>query len=122
MSETHGGRFVQNYGNSVAKRYGKYESAGAMPVGSVVAKDSFVVDGGRVVAGPLFVMEKMPAGFGADSGNWRYTLVMPDGKAVGTTNGKGSPNVEFCAGCHTATTGEETDSLFFLPMEYRVKY
>ena len=121
VSDTHGGRFVQNYGNAVAKAYGKYENAGALPAGSVLAKDSFVVRGGRVFAGPLFVMEKMPAGFKAASGNWRYTLVMPDGKVIGTTNGKGTNNVEFCIGCH-ATLGEETDSLLFLPDEYRASY
>ena len=121
VSDTHGGRFVQNYGNAVAKAYGKYENAGALPAGSVLAKDSFVVRGGQVFAGPLFVMEKMSAGFKAASGNWRYTLVMPDGKVIGTTNGKGTKNVEFCIGCHV-TAGEDTDSLMFLPDEYRASY
>ncbi len=71
VSDTHGGRFVQNYGNRKAKNYGKYEDVGQLPAGSVLAKDSFVVRGGKVSAGPLFVMEKMPANFNADSGNWR---------------------------------------------------
>ncbi len=122
VADTHGGRFVQHYGNSVAKSYGKYEDAGTMPAGSVLAKDSFEVRGGRAFAGPLFVMEKMPAGFHGDSGNWRYTLVMPDGKIIGETNGMGSKNVEFCAGCHTAVTGAETDSPFFPPEEYRATF
>ncbi len=121
VSDTHGGRFVQNYGNTIAKPYGKYENAGALPAASVLAKDSFVVRGGRVFAGPLFVMEKMPAGFKAASGNWRYTLVMPDGKVIGVTNGKGSKNVGFCIGCH-APLGEDTDSLLFMPDEYRASY
>ena len=73
---------------------------------------------GNVVAGPLFVMEKMPAGFNADSGNWRYTLVLPGGKVIGTTNGKGSGNVEFCIGCHMSA--EDTDSMMLLPEDYRV--
>ena len=120
VSDTHGGRFVQNYSNAVAKTYGKYENIGKMPAGGVVAKDSFVVRGGRVFAGPFFVMEKMPAGFSSASMNWRYTLVMPDGKVVGTTNGKGSKNVEFCIGCHVGAG--DTDSLFFLPKEYRVTF
>ncbi|MFQ5784525.1 MAG: cytochrome P460 family protein [Alphaproteobacteria bacterium] len=121
-SETHGGRYVQNYANTVAKSYRKFEEAGTMPVGAIIAKDSFVVTGGRVAAGPLFVMEKMPVGFNADSGDWRYTMAMPDGKVIGTTNGAGSTNVEFCAECHTGVTGEKTDSLFFLPEEYRVNF
>jgi hypothetical protein len=95
VSATHGGRFVQNYGNHKARAYGQYETAGTMPAGAVVAKGSFVVKHGKLAAGPLFVMEKMAAGFIDDSGNWRYTLVMPGGKVIGTTNGKGSNNVEF---------------------------
>ena len=120
VSDTHGGRFVQNYGNRKAKTYGKYEDVGRLPAGAVLAKDSFVVRGGKVSAGPLFVMEKMPANFNADSGNWRYTLVLPSGKVIGTTNGVGSKNVAFCIGCHIAA--EDTDSLMFLPDEYRASF
>jgi hypothetical protein len=120
VSDTHGGRFVQNYGNASARNYGNYENLGRLATGSVLVKDSFVVRGGKVAAGPMFVMEKMPQGFNADSGNWRYTLVMPDGKVIGTTNGKGSGNVEFCYGCHMLA--EDTDSAFLLPEEYRVKF
>ena len=120
VSDTHGGRFVQNYGNTIAKAYSKYEDVGRMPTGAVLAKDSFHVRGGKVVAGPLFVMEKMAANFSTQSGNWRYTLVMPDGKVIGTTNGKGSNNVEFCIGCHISA--EDTDSLMFLPDEHRVTF
>ncbi len=119
VSDTHGGRFVNHYGNRRAKAYGKFENAGVMPTGAVLAKDSFVVRQGKVVPGPLFVMEKMPAGFNAGSGNWRYTMVMPGGKLFGSTNGKGSGNVEFCIGCHM--TAEDTDSLWLLPEEYRAK-
>ena len=118
ISDTHGGRFVNNYGNRRAKAYGKFENVGVMPAGALLAKDSFAVKNGKVVAGPLFVMEKMPAGFNADSGNWRYTLVMPGGKVIGATNGKGSGNVEFCIGCHMSA--EDTDSMMLLPEDYRV--
>ena len=110
VSDTHGGRNVQNYANTTAKNYGKYEDVGELQAGSVLAKDSFVVRAGKVSAGPLFLMEKMASGCNAASGNWRYTLVMPDGK--------GTKKVECCYGCHA--TAEETDSLFFLPEEYRV--
>ena len=41
-SATHGQRFVNNYANMAAKAYGKYEEAGQMPAGAVMAKDSFV--------------------------------------------------------------------------------
>ncbi len=120
VSNTHGGRFVHNYGNQAARGYGNFEGAGTMPVGAVLAKDSFVVRHGKLAAGPLFVMEKMAAGFNADSGNWRYTLVMPGGKVIGTTHGAGSNNVEFCIGCHMAA--EDTDSMMFLPEEYRATF
>ena len=120
VSYAHGGRFVHNYGNRKAGSYGRFENAGAQPAGAVLVKDSFLVRNGTVVAGPLFVMEKMPVGFSADSDNWRYTLVMPGGKMIGTTNGVGSSNVEFCIGCHMAA--EDTDSLMFLPEEYRSSF
>ncbi len=117
-SYTHGGRFVNNFANGFgADSYGEYEDGGTMPVGSVLAKDSFAVSGkGTVVAGPLFVMEKMPSGFNAESEDWRYTLVMPNGNVVGTTNGEGSSNVAFCIDCHVYA---ERDSLLFIPEEFR---
>lgn len=119
VSGTHGGRYVNNYGNAAARDYGKYEGAGAMPVGSVLAKDSFAVNGkGRVVIGPLFLMEKMGPGFNAGTGNWKYTMVMPSGQVFGETNGAGSAKVQFCADCHMVVD-EEQDSMFFLPEEYR---
>ena len=66
QSGTHGGRYVQNYANAKARAYGAYENAGQMPSGAVLAKDSFGVKaGGRVSPGPLFLMEKMNAGFNA---------------------------------------------------------
>ncbi len=69
-SATHGGRFVNNYANAKAKAYGRYEKAGKMPSGAVLAKDSFAVrPNGRTAAGPLFLMEKMHAGFSKASAN-----------------------------------------------------
>jgi hypothetical protein len=121
-SATHGGRHVMNYANDVAKEaYGMYDEVGRMPVGSVLAKDSFVVQtDGKAAVGPLFLMEKMAAGFNKASGNWKYTMILPDGTVAGVTNGKGSENMVFCYECHMAMD-EETDSLFFLPEELRVK-
>ena len=122
QSATHGNRYVNNYANKYAAyRYKSFEKAGRMPVGSVIAKDSFLVKAnGKVAAGPLFIMKKMPAGFSKDTGNWQYSMIMPNGKLVGTTNGKGSATVKFCAECH-ASVAEDQDSLFFLPAEYRLK-
>ena len=90
-------------------------------MGSILAKDSFAVHGnGKMAAGPLFLMEKMPAGFKKQSGNWRYTMVMPDGAIFGVTNGQNSAKMQFCIDCHAAVA-EDQDSLMLLPDEYRVK-
>lgn len=90
-----------------------------MPVGSILAKDSFLVKNGKVMAGPLFVMEKMPADFNEASGNWRYTMVTPTGAIFGVTNGVNSKGMEFCIECHAAMA--DNDHMYFLPEEYRVR-
>ena len=122
QSATHGSRYVNNYASKEgAFRYGKYEDVGWMPRGSVLAKDSFVVNAnGTLAVGPLFLMEKMERGFHAASYDWRYTMIMPDGSVFGTTKGKNSARVQFCIDCHEAVA-EDQDSLFFLPDEFRVQ-
>ena len=122
QSSTHGNRYVNNYVNkNGAHRYVKFEKAGLMPAGSIIAKDSFIVNtDGSVAVGPLFVMEKMGGGFNKASGNWRYTMIMPNGTVVGTTNGAGSAAVKTCNECHLSVA-EDQDFLFFLPEEFRVK-
>ncbi len=119
-SVTHGHRYLNNYANAAASDYGRYEDADVMPAGAVVAKDSFSIDNsGEVLPGPLFLMEKMAPGFEPESGDWRYTLILPDGSTLGTTKGAGADNVAFCATCHADASGSE-DHLFFLPKAYRV--
>ena len=122
QSATHGNRYVNNYVNSsAAYLYVQFEKAGKMPTGAVVAKDSFVAHGdGKVGVGPLFVMEKMKAGFSKETGDWRYTMVMPNGSTFGATKGKNAAGMKFCAECHS--TVAEQDHLFFLPEEYRAKF
>ena len=117
QSATHGSRYVHNYSNEPA--YGRFEDAGAMPKGAVMAKDSFTVSAkGQAKIGPLFIMEKMGSGFSPATDDWRYTMVMPDGSLFGQTKGKASEQMQFCADCHLAT---DTDSLFFMPEEVRRK-
>ena len=120
QSATHGNRYVNNYSNDTGEdAYGRYENVGDMPVGSVLVKDSFSVNGdGSVALGPLFVMEKMGSGFNAGSDNWKYTLAMPGGNIVGVTNGQGSGNVQFCVDCHVPLADAQ-DSLYFLPQNLR---
>jgi hypothetical protein len=119
-SATHGGRYVQNYaGGKGAAQYATFENGGAMPAGSQLAKDSFAVAAnGQASVGPLFIMEKMRAGFNADTADWKYTMIMPNGSLFGTTGGAGSDKVQFCADCHSAGP---RDAMFFLPEEYRAK-
>ena len=120
QSDTHGGRYVNNYANKHAARaYSRFEKSGTMPVGSVLAKDSFAVrPDGKTGPGPLFIMEKMAGGFDKSTGNWRYSMVMPNGKMVGMTKGKGAGAVKFCNECH-ASVAEDQDYMFFLPEESR---
>ncbi|HEY5700530.1 MAG TPA: cytochrome P460 family protein [Gammaproteobacteria bacterium] len=118
LSSTHGNHYINNYANETAADYGLFEKAGRLPVGSVIAKDSFsVTETGGVLLGSLFVMEKMPRGFNYVSGDWKYTLIQPDGRILGETNGPGSERVEYCIACHLAA--EPQDHLFFMPPAYR---
>jgi hypothetical protein len=120
-SATHGNRYVNNYGNVRAKSYGGFEKAGVMPPGAVLAKDSFAVTKlGDVTLGPLFLMEKMAAGFNPSSGDWKYTMIMPDGSVFGETGGDGGDKVQFCADCHNVV-GKSQDYLYLVPKEYRQK-
>lgn len=120
-SATHGERFVNNYANALAKAYGSFESAGPMPKGALLAKDSFAVTArGDVFSGPLFLMEKMAPGFSPANNDWRYSMIMPDGSIFGETGGPGSARVEFCHTCH-AEVGD-ADNLFFVPEGNRVSF
>lgn len=119
LSAGHGRRFLNTYGNSTAKAYGQYEKAGRFPVGSILAKDSVAItEDGRANPGPLFLMEKMAEGFNHVSGDWKYTMIMPDGSIFGVTKGTASKQVEFCVPCHLAA--ERNDHLHFLPRRLRV--
>ncbi len=121
-SATHGSRYVSNYANATAKSYGAYERSGPMPEGSILAKDSFAVTKrGDVTIGPLFLMRKMASGFNPGTGDWRYTMVMPDGSIFGVTDAEGSARVRFCADCHNVV-GAAQDHRFFVPKKYRTKF
>ncbi len=118
LSATHGNHYLNNYANERALAYGDFEAAGRLPVGSVIAKDSFsVTRSGSILIGPLFIMEKMPQGFSYGSGDWKYTLVRPDGTLFGETNGPGAKRVEYCITCHLFR--ERYDHLYFVPNDYR---
>ena len=118
LSATHGNHYLNNYANERASAYGEFEGAGRLPVGAVIAKDSFsVTESGGILLGPLFIMEKMPQGFNYVSGDWKFTLVRADGTLFGETNGPGAGRVEYCIACHLAR--ERYDHLYFIPKDYR---
>ncbi len=118
-SATHGLRYVNNYVNEAARDYLLYEAAGTLPSGAVIAKDSFSLSSeGDLLPGPLFVMEKMEAGFNYVSGDWRYTMVMPDGELFGTTKGINAERVYYCIGCHLVR--DDFDHLYFVPDSVRL--
>ena len=75
---------------------------------------------GDVFSGPLFLMERMEAGFSPETNDWRYSMIMPDGSIFGITKGAGSERVEFCHTCHEAVG--DTDNLFFVPEDNRVRF
>ena len=118
-SSPHGMLFVNNYANATAAGYGKYERLGSLPAGSIVVKDSFIVtEGGEVMTGPFFLMEKRENGFNVASNDWLFMMIYPTGAVAGITNGQNSAAVKFCAECHNkAPKGQ--DNLLFLPEELR---
>lgn len=120
LSATHGNTYISNYVNDAGGAYADFEKSGTLPVGSIIAKPAFVVTRqGEIRPGPLFVMEKMPAGFKYVTGNWRYTQIMPDGVLFGETDGEDAERVEYCIGCHLAM--QHQDHLFYVPEAYRAK-
>ena len=52
------------------------------------------------------------------SGDWRYTMITPNRKTVGTSNGKGNAAITFCIECHMSA--EDNDMMVFLPEEPKV--
>lgn len=118
-SSLHGALFVNNYANPTASRYSKFENLGRLPAGSIIVKDSFVVtEGGEVMTGPLFLMEKREAGFNSASNDWLFMTIEPNGTVTGLTKGKNSAAVSFCAECHNKAPRNH-DNLYFLPEDIR---
>lgn len=121
LSSSHGNHYLNNYVNDIGRdAYLRYERAAKLPVGTVIAKDSFTVSKyHEILLGPLVIMEKMPAGFSPASGDWKFTMIDVDGGVFGVSNGKGAERVRFCLGCHYAA--EANDYLYFVPKAYRLK-
>ena len=103
----HGKRFLNTTANETAlAEYLKFsDERGPMPVGSVLAKESFsVTKKGKVKAGPLFFMEKVAAGTADEFDNWVYSAVQPKGKVMKIKQG-------FCHACHDAFSDQDNIGL-----------
>ena len=122
ISATHGNRFVNHYVNDIGKdAYMSFAEEGlTMPVGSITAKESYTVNKkGKVRRGPLFLMEKVAAGSLPDTGDWDYSVILPNGKIMGQTSGENAKKVKFCHDCHEAVL-EGQDAQFYPDEDYRV--
>ena len=110
----HGSRFLFTFANDVAyEQYVKYNEDGgfSMPVGSVLAKESFKLSKkGKPRNGPLFIMTKVAAGEADEFDNWVYSAVQPNGKNMKIKQ-------SFCHDCHAAF--EDQDSMGYPDTDVR---
>ncbi|MEM7545660.1 MAG: cytochrome P460 family protein [Pseudomonadota bacterium] len=124
---THGNRLLFTYVNDIGKeQYLKFEEEGVtMPVGSILAKESFNAHTkgdkiGQLRAGPLFLMEKVAPGTFDETDNWKYTLITPGGKAwleSGVTEPAKVQNA--CHECHSLVL-EDQDAMYYPDWDARV--
>ena len=102
-SETHGGRMVDTYANSVALE--AFKKGEDMPVGSILVKTSN--DSADGSEGPVFVMEKRAAGFNNAHGDWWFAIHWANPPDKWKTKLGGpvywrtpSKKAMYCANCH----------------------
>ena len=107
----HGERFLQTFANETgAEQYLAYEQGDfEMPVGSVLAKESFALNDGTAQPGPLFIMTKVEDA--AEFDNWLYSAVQPNGQPMNVSQ-------NFCHDCHV--NFEDSDSMGYPLEEVRV--
>lgn len=101
----HGERFLNTFVNEIGfAEYVKFSDereGNPMPVGSVLAKESFKVNKkNEVKKGPLFFMEKVAPGNADEFGNWVYSVVQPNGKPFNAPQ-------KFCHDCHGALSDQD---------------
>ena len=114
VAGAHSERFLQTFANDIAaEQYLKFAEEGVkMPVGSVLAKESFKANKkGKVRVGPLFIMTKLEEGAAPDYGDWLYGGVQPNGKPLKIKQ-------SFCHDCHIGW--EDQDALAYPLEEVRV--
>lgn len=99
----HGSRFLMTFVNEAG--YDAYtefkEEDVTIPAGTVIAKESFSVDGkGDAKAGPLFIMEKVEAGSSAATDDWHYMMVDARGRPQAINV------MQACHACHAENFGD----------------
>jgi len=107
---THSNRFLFTYVNSIgAAAYKQYAEGVTMPVGTVIAKESFRINSkGKSKAGPLFFMEKVAAGKSPKTNDWYYTMVNPNGKPA---------QINVFKACNECHSGFEDSDFLGYPVE-----
>jgi hypothetical protein len=107
LSHVNGARFVSKGHAGGRWEAEVYASAGAVralrgeiavPVGARFVEEQF--ERGDAGSGPVFMMEKRPAGFDSKHGDWRYVAVGASGEVAG------DGIIESCAGCHGDAPGD----------------
>lgn len=93
----HGGRFLNTFVNETGHaeyiRYEDDDEAFEMPVGTVIAKESYTLRDGAPRIGPLFIMTRAETSEYPDTDGWVYSAVQPNGNAMGISQ-------SFCHDCH----------------------
>jgi len=109
QSPAHGGLYVTIYANDTAVTTPDQEVLTGIAVGSTLATPIYSIsENGTVFAGPMLIMEKMNRGFNTPGGDWRYTLIAPDGTLIGDNTGTRKKTIKFCKHC----SGIFADSIF----------
>jgi hypothetical protein len=116
-SASHGGRLVVTFVtpksaadvyrvNAKLVRENKTGGFKRFPVGTVIAKESFLKDdkGGPGQRGPVFFMRKEKAGYDKEGGDWRYAFTQPDFALIAEGN---AGDVAFCRSCHLAVKNRD---------------
>jgi len=109
----HSNRLLQTFANDIAaEQYLEFETEGVeMPAGSVLAKESFALEDGKGVIGPLFIMTKLEEGASPETDDWRYGGLTNSGDEMRVSQ-------SFCHDCHVRW--EAQDSLAYPLEEVRV--
>ncbi|MDA0656509.1 MAG: hypothetical protein O2912_08905 [Proteobacteria bacterium] len=108
-SPAHGGHYVAIYANDIAITPPTQQVLSGIAKGSAIATPIFNVgQTGKVSAGPMLIMEKMQPGFNTHGGDWRYTLIAPDGAVLSDNSSTSIGQFNFCKHC----SGVFADSVF----------